>query len=157
MSLKILKMRIGSVIFLLLIMIVLPARGQNTRGISGGDLLTTLLNRQQEGSFNLEIDSLLLANYYKLITVNQKQSGVPGYRIRIFSDSGLGAKEEQQRVRARFISLYPGIDAHYHYDEPFFKVYVGDCRTRSEALKLFDRVKVHFPNPIIVPDLINVE
>ena len=150
-------MRIGSVIFLLLIMIVLPARGQYTRGISGGDLLTTLLNRQQEGSFNLEIDSLLLANYYKLITVNQKQSGVPGYRIRIFSDSGLGAKEEQQRVRARFISLYPGIDAHYHYDEPFFKVYVGDCRTRSEALKLFDRVKVHFPNPIIVPDLINVE
>jgi len=157
-SLKILTMRARLLIILLLTAgVMLPVSGQSDRGGSGEDLLSTLLNQQEDGSFNLEIDSLLLANYYKLITVNQRQSGVPGYRIRIFSDSGLGAKEEQQRVRARFISLYPGIDAHYHYDEPFFKVYVGDCRTRSQALKLYDRVKVHFPNPIIVPDLINVE
>lgn len=136
---------------------MLPVTGQSNRAVSGEDLLTRLLSEQEDGSFNLEIDSLLLANHYKLITSNQRKPGVPGYRIRIFSDSGVGAKEEQQKVRARFISLFPGIDAHYHYDEPFFKVYVGDCRTRSEALMLYDRVKVHFPNPIIVPDLINVE
>jgi hypothetical protein len=150
-------MRYRLFIILLLAVIVLPVTGQSNRKGSEGDLLTRLLTRQEEGSFNLEIDSLLVSNYYKLITVNEKKSGVPGYRIRIFSDSGLGAKEEQQKVRARFISLFPGIDAHYHYDEPFFKVYVGDCRTRSEALKLLDRVKVYFPNAIYVPDLIEVE
>jgi len=150
-------MRYRLFIILLLAAVVEPVTGQSNRERPGADLLTRMLASQEEGSFNLEADSLLVANYYKLITVNEKQSGVYGYRIRIFSDSGLGAKEEQQKVRARFISLFPGVDAHYHYDEPFFKVYVGDCRTRSEALKLYDRVKVYFPNPIIVSDLIEVE
>ena len=105
----------------------------------------------------IEIDSLLEANYYKLMVVNSKVRGVPGYRIRIFSESGVGAKEEQQRVRASFLSEFPEIDAYYRYDEPYFKVYVGDCRTRSEALKLYDLIKKEFPNPIIREDYINIK
>lgn len=105
----------------------------------------------------IKADSLLVANYYKLLVKNSTVKGVPGFRIRIFSESGLGAKEEQQRVRARFLSFYPDIDAYYKYDEPYFKVYVGDCRTRSEALKLYDRIKKRFPNPILVEDYINIQ
>ena len=91
----------------------------------------------------------------KLIAENSRIKGIPGYRIRIFSESGLGAKEQQQQMRARFLSEFPGIDAYHKYDEPFFKVYVGDCRTKSEVLKLYDEIKDKFPNPIIVPDYIN--
>ncbi len=105
----------------------------------------------------IEIDSLLEANYYKLMVYNSKVRGVPGYRIRIFSESGVGAKEEQQRVRASFLSEFPEIDAYYRYDEPYFKVYVGDCRTRSEALKLYDLIKKEFPNPILREDYINIK
>ena len=105
----------------------------------------------------IEIDSLLEANYYKLMVFNSKVRGVPGYRIRIFSESGVGAKEQQQRVRASFLSEFPEIDAYYSYDEPYFKVYVGDCRTRSEALKLYDLIKKEFPNPIIREDYINIK
>jgi len=122
----------------------------------GGDILTRLLEEGNDDQVSLGVDSLLLANYYKFITQNKKVKGVPGYRIRIYSESGIGSKEGQQRVRARFLSLYPDIDAYYRYDEPFFKVYVGDCRTRSEALKLYDRVKKNFPNPILREDYINI-
>ena len=123
---------------------------------TGGDLLTRLLDDEIEGQVSIVVDSLLVANYYKFITQNRKVTGVPGYRILIYSDSGIGAKEEQQRTRARFLSLYPGIDAYHVYNEPYFKVYVGDCRTRSEALKLYDRIKKNFPNPILVPNDINI-
>ena len=68
-----------------------------------------------------------------------------------------GAKEQQQRVRARFLSYFPDTDAYYRYDEPYFKVYIGDCRTRSEALKLYDQVKKKFPNPILREDYINIQ
>ena len=129
--------------------VVMAQRGQTG---SGGDLLKTLQESGRNNKISVEMDSLLVANYYKLLTDNKKTSGIPGYRIRIYSESGVGAKEEQQRQKARFLTLYHGIDAYYRYDEPFFKVYVGDCRTRSEALKLFDRIKREFPNPIIVPD-----
>jgi len=96
----------------------------------------------------------MVSNYNKLIAKNMQSSGIPGYRIRIYSESGLGAKKEQQQVRARFLSLYPGLDAYNRYDEPFFKVYVGDCRTISDALKLQDKIRKAFPNSIIREDYI---
>ena len=122
-----------------------------------GDILKTLQDGGSGDRVTIEVDSLLVSNYNKLISKNIKSSGIPGYRIRIYSESGIGAKKEQQQLRARFLSLYPGLDAYNRYDEPFFKVYVGDCRTKSEALKLNDIIKRDFPNPIIVPDFINLK
>jgi hypothetical protein len=124
---------------------------------TGQDLLQRLQNENDRGQIKIEADSLLVANYYKFLAANSKVSGVPGYRIRIYSESGLGAKDEQQRIRAKFLSLYPDTDAYYRYDEPYFKVYVGDCRTRSEALKLLDRVKKNFPNAILREDYIKIQ
>lgn len=124
---------------------------------SHADLLERLQDEGESDRVRIEADSLLVANYYKLLVKNSKVSGVPGYRIRIYAESGIGAKEEQQRVRAKFLSFYPDTDAYYRYDEPYFKVYVGDCRTRSEALILYDRIKKNFPNPILVADYINIQ
>jgi hypothetical protein len=142
---------------LLIICILLEGIVLQAQSTGRKDLLKQLQEGGEKGQVRIETDSLLLANYYKFLTVNSKVSGVPGYRIRIYSESGLGAKERQQKVRARFLSLYPGTDAYYRYDEPYFKVYVGDCRTRSEALKLYDRIKGNFPNPILVEDYINIQ
>ena len=112
----------------------LIAFGQSQQGSgSQGDILQVLTDEEKDDQVHIEVDSLLVANYYKLITENSSIKGIPGYRIRIFSESGLGAKEQQQQMRARFLSEFPGIDAYHKYDEPFFKVYVGDCRTKSEV------------------------
>ncbi len=119
--------------------------GQRGQSGSSGDLLKILQEQGPGDQVTLELDSLILDNYNKLIAQNMKSSGVPGFRIRIYSGSGVGAKEEQQQVRARFLSLYRGLDAYNRYDEPYFKVYVGDCRTRSEALKLTGPDQKGFP------------
>ena len=131
--------------------VVMAQSGQSG---SGEDLLKALQESGRYNTVSVEADSLIMANYYKLLTSNKKTSGIPGYRIRIYSESGVGAKEEQQRQKARFLTLYPGIDAYNSYDEPFFKIYVGDCRTRSEALKLIDKIERNFPNPFWFPDYI---
>jgi len=121
---------------------------------SGGDLLMSLQEGGRNNRITLEMDTLLVSNYYKLLNSNKNNSGIPGYRIRIFSESGVGAKEDQQRIKARFLTLYPDIDAYNRYDEPFFKIYVGDCRTKSEALKLMDQIDKNFPNTFTVQDFI---
>ncbi|MEN8157752.1 MAG: SPOR domain-containing protein [Bacteroidota bacterium] len=145
--------------YLILVIGFLLYSGNVTLAQSGSrvDLLQTIQDGDGQGQVQIEADSLLLVNYYKLRIRDRKISGVPGYRIRIYSESGLGAKEEQQRVRASFLSLFPDIDAYYKYEEPYFKVYVGDCRTRSEALKLHDRIKGSFPNSFYLPDYINIQ
>lgn len=132
-------------------------QGQTGRSTaSDGDVLMQLQDESNGDQFSIQVDSLLVANYYKFRVRNMLNSGIPGYRIRIYSESGLGAKEEQQRMRAKFLSYYPGVDAYHAYDEPYFKVYVGDCRTRSEAQKLYDKIKKRFPNPIIIDHYINI-
>jgi hypothetical protein len=138
---------------MMILLSVVPVSSQEP---SGEDILERL-SEYGDGTVRIRADSLLKSNYYKLLNENSSIAGVPGYRIRIFSESGVGAKEEQQRVRARFLSLFPGVDAYYDYDEPYFKVYVGDCRTRSEALKLMDQVKEKFPNAILREDYINIQ
>ena len=130
---------------------------QGSRSGNQGDLLYSLQERGFGDRVTVEVDSLMVSNYNKLIAKNMKSSGILGYRIRIYSESGLGAKNEQQQVRARFLSLYPGLDAYNRYDEPFFKVYVGDCRTKSDALKLQDKIRKAFPNSIIREDYINLK
>ena len=146
-----------SYIFILCAMLLpLSAFGQSKQGsASHRDILQVLTDDETDDQVHIQVDSLLVSNYYKLNAEYSKIKGIPGYRIRIFSESGLGAKEQQQQMRARFLSEFPGIDAYHKYDEPFFKVYVGDCRTKSEVLKLYDEIKDKFPNPIIVPDYIN--
>ena len=132
-------------------------RAQEGQSSVQGDILRDLLERGPREQVHLQVDSLLVANYTKLISMNMKSSGVPGYRIRIYSESGIGPKQEQQHDRARFLSLYPGVDAYNRYDEPYFKIYVGDCRTRSDALKLHDLIRREFPSSIIIPDYINLK
>jgi len=144
-------------------LIFLPVLTLNTLLAQGGpvsgqeDLLKFLQQEGPRDRVDIEVDSLLVVNYNKLITRNMQSTGIPGWRIRIFSESGLGAKQAQQQVRARFLSLYPGLDAYNEYDEPFFKVYVGDCRTKSEALKLQDMIRRDFPNSILREDYIQLK
>jgi len=144
-------------------LIFLPVLTLNTLLAQGGpvsgqeDLLKFLQQEGPRDRVDIEVDSLLVVNYNKLITRNMQSTGIPGWRIRIFSESGLGAKQAQQQVRARFLSLYPGLDAYNEYDEPFFKVYVGDCRTKSEALKLQEMIRRDFPNSILREDYIQLK
>ena len=120
--------------------------------------LQRLSNYQGNNSqITINLDSLIKTNYYKLLLYSQKHPGAIGYQIRIFSGSGPRAKEQAEKARSIFLSKYEGVRDTLVYDTPDYKVYVGDCRTQSNVLKLFNRVKDDFPNAFIAyPRKINV-
>lgn len=141
-----------------LIIIIIVLAWNFMPAIAQEDPLRELKEGGLSGNVHIEVDSLLEVNYYKLLDRSRKDPGVPGFRIRIYSESGLGARDGMSRVKGRFLSLFPGVDVYPNYDDaPYFKLYVGDFRTRSEALKFYDQVKRKFSNPIIVPDRINLK
>lgn len=88
--------------------------------------------------------------------VSQNSSRVQsGYRIRIFFDSKQTARNESEAALARFTSAHPDIPAYRNYQNMFFKVTVGDMRTRSEAIQLLQVLKTEFPSAFIVKENIN--
>ncbi|MGC9341402.1 MAG: hypothetical protein ACP5E3_01740 [Bacteroidales bacterium] len=148
--------KIIAIAFILLWIIAPPIKSQTQ--IDEGDILQNLKGSgQYNPNIEIQVDSLLEDNYYKHILYNQKHPGIMGYRIRIFSGSGHDAFEKANETRARFLSRYENIDADITYDAPDYKVYIGDCRTRSEVLELFERIKSDFPYAFLVERPINVD
>jgi hypothetical protein len=97
---------------------------------------------------------LLLDAHHELI---KSQQGIPGFRVQIYMDSGSQARLRTQRARAEFESQYPDINVYITYDEPNFKLRVGDFRTRIDARRFIEHISDDYPSEsvYIVLDTIN--
>ncbi len=80
---------------------------------------------------------------------------ISGYRVRIYYDNKQTARTESAEVVQKFLSKYSGIPAYRSYSNPYFKVTVGDFRTKSEAYEVLEMIKGSYPKSFIVREFIN--
>jgi hypothetical protein len=112
------------------------------------------LNIIQDPSIDTLMSRNLLANK-NMYDVNLHY-GMEGFRIQIYASSNRNAREESNKARAEFISKFPDIISYPLYANPgYFKIRVGDFRTKTEAMSLFLKISKEFPDAYIVPDFIN--
>ena len=84
-----------------------------------------------------------------------------GFRIQIYSSSTRNAKEESSKANQEFLtkfpeSEYPNLKSYRQFAPPvYYKIRVGDFRTKTEATRLFLLISKEFPNSYLVPDIIN--
>jgi hypothetical protein len=129
--------------------------------VSSADLFKRTDASTQTGKLNIVQDPALdtLISRYILAYKNMEEKngpGMEGYRIQIYSSSVRNAREESGKVRADFMSKFPDIVSYLLFAEPgYYKIRVGDFRTKTEATKLFLAISKVFPNAYIVPDIIN--
>ena len=81
-------------------------------------------------------------------------NGIKGYRISIYFGSGQDSKKTAELTRANFVTKYSNISCTIKWEYPYFKVYVGDFRTRSEALKFLKQIEYNYPDAFIREDII---
>lgn len=96
------------------------------------------------------IDSLLQLN----VMQNEKYPTVPGYRIQIFKGSGNDALSEALVVRDKFVAKY-NVPAYITFNEPYYRVRVGDFRTRINAIRFLQRIKWRYPLAWEIQDQVN--
>jgi hypothetical protein len=121
------------------------------------DPLSRLQQKELKGKLTLDLDTLVLENYNKHLVLKNQNQGIRGYRIRIFSNIGIGERDSQLRVKANFLSQFPEIPIYDGYDESYYKIYVGDFRTKRDALKPLETIKRHFPDAFIVESTIVIK
>ena len=78
-----------------------------------------------------------------------------GYRVRIFFDNKQSARVASEETLKRFESMYHDVVAYRTYANPYFKVTVGDFRTKSEAMALLERIRYEFPSAFVVKENIS--
>ncbi len=72
------------------------------------------------------------------------QTKVLGYRVRIFFDNSQNARGQANAAMSRFKEIYPDIPAYLVYENPYFKVTVGNCLTEDEARILLGKIQGTF-------------
>ena len=90
----------------------------------------------------------------KQVQSNVKRT-MSGYRVRIFFDNKQTARVASEEMLKKFEAMYHDVKAYHTYANPYFKVTVGDFRTKSEAMELLSRIKRDFPTAFVVKE--NIE
>ncbi|MFW5707738.1 MAG: SPOR domain-containing protein [Bacteroidota bacterium] len=85
-----------------------------------------------------------------------KKKGMQGFRVQIYSASGNRSRLLTERVKAEFDSTYPGINSYITYDEPYFKLRVGDFRTRLDAQRFEKELSAEYIYATVVVDRISL-
>lgn len=78
-----------------------------------------------------------------------------GWRVRIFFDNKQDSRAKSEAALKDFQMRYTGYGAYRTFANPFFKVTVGDFRTKSEALELLERLRKDFPAAFVIRESIS--
>lgn len=111
----------------------------------------TTKNNVQEGTIEItqsaEIDDLVGIH----LDMNKRAGGIDGFRIQLYLGSSNNAKKEAGEVKAKVLSLFQDEKIYMTYEAPFWRVQVGDFRSKNESLELYRKLKKEFPSCYPVP------
>jgi len=107
------------------------------------------------GSVKVVKDSRLDLLIKKQIYINTLAiRNQPGFRVQLISTN---KRNEASDVKAKVMQLYPDYRTYLEYQPPYFKVRIGDFKSRDEATDFRDKLSTNFPGAIfVVPATINL-
>ena len=119
----------------------------------GKDVFRDMPSRHEGDPATVEVEQseLLEISMRQHVQKNGART-LSGYRVRIFFDNKQSARNESEQTLMRFRAMYPDVAVYRTYTNPYFKVTVGDCRTKSEAMKLLSRIKGNFSSAFVVKE-----
>jgi len=141
---------------LLLICTAISANGQGYASNKGEDILVHIRkNNPNQGKITINQDAQIEHVFNLDILQSARQPGIHGFRIRIYFDLGQKSRKQSEDVVSEFMQNFPGIAIYRSYVSPYYKVSVGDFRTRDNALKLYHQLLKDYPRAFIIPEWVN--
>lgn len=98
------------------------------------------------------VSSDSLNTLMKEYKANNPDRNVQVYRLRIFFDNHQEARANSEQVVLQFRELYPGVPVFRGYSNPYFKVTVGNFRSKSEAMRFLNEIKGQYPSVFLVKE-----
>ena len=112
--------------------------------------------QQKEGSLTIQQDSRIDSLVELNIAYNKLFPNISGYRIQIFMGSGNDALSNAEIVKNDFELNFQGNTAYITFREPYYRVRVGDYRTRLEANQLLKAIRKSYQDAWIIQDKISL-
>jgi len=95
-----------------------------------------------EGSLTLLADSSIDS---LVALMNEHPPSIKGYRVEIF----FGQRKDAEQVKSAFLKYYQQWPIYVVWQQPNFKVQIGDFMTKLQAEKTQQEIKSKYPNSYI--------
>jgi hypothetical protein len=130
-----------------------PSYSQDISPQKNGEQLNAVI--EPVGKIEVYQDSWVDTILNRHIQYNHQQNGIDGYRVQIFFDAGNNSLNRASNVAEQFQLLFPGDTAYISFSEPYYKVRVGDFRTKLDAEGYLQEILPDYPNAFVIKDKIN--
>ncbi|MDR3184627.1 MAG: SPOR domain-containing protein [Prevotellaceae bacterium] len=134
---------------------LLVAQGQADSLVHHADILLYLQSPATNGSHITIRQSTAIKNLFNNYVARNHYKKIQGFRVRIFFDNSQNARQRAIETETNFRNQYPNMPTYYTYQNLYFKVAVGDFRTKSEAMRFLQTIAGHYPGAFIIKDFIN--
>ena len=122
-------------------------------------IITTLLFAtgfaQQKGSLRVNQDHRIARLMQKQRDVYAANRTMNGFRVQIFMEIGNEAVDHANVVKREFEGQYPELPIYLSYEQPYYRLRVGDFRNRVEAEKYLRILKPRYGVAFVTADIIN--
>ena len=123
---------------------------QDTATTSSIQDTTIFCNKYAVVKENVEI--IRLAAKYD--EYNRKKEFTDGYRIQILYTD---IRSDAYKSKGQMYKDFPDLKSYVEYEEPYFKLRIGDFKSRLEATYFMQQVTPLFPGAFIVKDKIRIK
>jgi hypothetical protein len=89
--------------------------------------------------------------------LSNKTVSITGFRINIFSQSGNHSRSGAMIAQNIFSERFPDMKSYVSFEEPYFRINVGNFRTQLEAAAALERLRAAYPQAFLVRDILNVK
>ncbi|RPD39194.1 SPOR domain-containing protein [Chitinophaga barathri] len=109
----------------------------------------------QTGNVKVVKDSRIDILIRKQIYINNLAiRNQPGFRVQVLTTN---KRNEALDAKTKVMQLYPDYRSYVDFEAPYFKVRIGDFRSRDEATELRNKLSDLFSGGVfVVPTIINV-
>ena len=110
---------------------------------------------QRPGKLNLRQDGRIERLMQKQREVYAASSTMNGFRVQIFMEIGNEAVDHANVMKEEFEALHPELPIYLSYEQPYYRLRVGDFRNRVEAEKYLRILKPQYSLAFVTADIIN--
>jgi len=114
-----------------------------------------LYSQNSDGNIKIIQDSRIDTLLSKHKALNEEYTQIEGWRINIFFEAGNNSKKLAIEAKSQFVNKYSDVACYLIFQEPYYKVRIGDYRTKMEAEKFLKKIERTYPNAFVVKDNIN--
>lgn len=109
---------------------------------------------QVKGSLKVNQDPKVDAILDKHIKILEANNTIDGFRIQIFMEAGNDAVAHADSVLTAYNEAFPDIPAYLSFGQPYYRIRVGDFRSRLEAERALNSIKRKYSNAFVTAEKI---